>query len=81
MTCPIVDDPITLVDDDFTTVDGAISVCGMWAMYNKIDEIWARLGLDPARPLLTTTTSIDAGAGISMSLSGDENSSTLTRLP
>ena len=81
MTCPIVDDPITKVDDDFVTVDGGISTCGMWAMFNKIDEIWARLGLDPARPLVTTNDAITAGAGIEMSLVGDENSSTLTRIP
>jgi len=45
-----------------------------------LSEIWARLGLDVAKPLVTTPNTINFGGG-TIDLAGDaENSSTATRL-
>lgn len=48
------------------------------AMAIKINEVWGRLGLDAANPLLTSQASVSFGA-VSMTLTGGETSSTLTR--
>lgn len=45
-------------------------------------ELWRRLGLDPAAPLVSTTTSIQAGPDILIDLAGDGvTTSTATRQP
>lgn len=45
-------------------------------------ELWKRLGLDPAAPLVSTTAQITAGPGIAIALTGDGvTTSTATRQP
>ena len=44
----------------------------------KMSEVWGRLGLDSANPLLTNQTNVTFGT-VSMTLTGNETSSTLTR--
>ena len=56
-----------------TTDSAAIAV-----MVIQLNEVWGRLGLNSAAPLLTNQTSVAFGT-VSMTLTGSETSSTLTR--
>lgn len=47
-------------------------------MVVKLAEAWGRLGLDPAKPLVTGQTSVTFG-DIAMALTGDATSTTVTR--
>ena len=45
-----------------------------------LSELWKRLGLDPANPLVSTPSAITAGAGVNIAVTGDGvTSSTATR--
>jgi hypothetical protein len=65
-------------------VDTAAIAAEVWssdtgvAVTRMVEEIWARMGLDAARPLTTSTTGITFG-GVEMTLTGTPTSTTLTR--
>lgn len=48
------------------------------AIATQLSEVWQRLGLDPSNPLLNTQTQISSGTVV-IAVSGDANSTTLTR--
>lgn len=48
------------------------------AVATRLAEAWGRLGLDPSKPLVTGQTQITFG-DIVMAMTGDQNSSTVTR--
>jgi len=65
-------------------VDTAAIAAAVWAspvaiaLLTHAAETWGRMGLDAANPLLTNQTSVTFGT-VSMALTGDQTSSTLTR--
>lgn len=66
-------------------VDTAAIAAAVWAspsattLLTRMAEAWGRLGLDATAPLTTSNTRINFGS-VSLDLSGDSQSTTLTRI-
>lgn len=67
-----------IYDDPLVTYDGQLTNASFNQMLSKVNEVWGRLGLDAAAPLVQNTTSISFGP-VSMGIAEAGDTVTVTR--